>query len=156
MTNIITSQCRALSRAIKQPKELWREVVHPWMVQHFRRQFDTAGGHGGALWAPLEPKYQAAQRAFGDSIVPLESSAGILERSFVDPTDKNHRVKFGRTMEFESALPYSGTLATGGTGPYGEPFPARDPRVISRVQMEDLKKEIYAWFRKQYDRFEVV
>jgi len=150
--NLIARQCKALRDAMRSQKELWRDVVHPWMVGHWRLQFNSAGGHGGQLWAPLEPQYAEAQRALGDSLVPLESSAGILEASFTDPTSRHHKLVIqSRKLMVSSTLPYSGTLATGGVGPYGESFPARDPRVMTPAQRLEIEAQIYAWFRRKYE-----
>lgn len=147
MTNVISRQCRTLSGALRDVSQLWREVVHPWMVQHWRLQFDTAGGHGGRPWAPLEPKYAAAQQ--GDSLTPLEvNTSARLEPSFVDPVNPAHFFSSSKNaMQAGSPVPYAGTLGTGGIGPFGESYPARDPREVTPQQLDALRAEIYAWFR---------
>ena len=57
----------------------------------------------------------------------------------------------GKSMQAGSSLPYAGSLATGGTGPFGEAFPARDPREVTSAQLDELRARIYDWFRSKYE-----
>ena len=150
--NVISQQCRALFGALGDMSQLWRDVVHPFMVEHWRLQFNTAGSQGGRSWAGLEPKYAASQMALGDSIVPLEvSRSARLEPSFVNPTSAEHIFSFSKnSMQAGSSVPYASSLATGGTGPFGETYPSRDPRVMTPGQIDDLRALVFAWFRSKY------
>lgn len=87
-----------MADAVRDLSEVWWEVVKPWAEQHFQRQFDTGGEHGGRPWVGYgnEPRYAAAKKSMvghnrllrwapgtreqlAPSLMDLGSGGGIFE-----------------------------------------------------------------------------
>ncbi len=137
------SVLEGLRAAISDPAPTFRRVVHPWALDHFQRQFDTAGGHGGSPWAPLSGRYLEQQRELGDSTVPLEADRPVLEPSFTREGDPNHIFEInGNQVRVGSSLSYAAHVAEGGVDPFGENFPGRDPRQMTQQQTEALSRSV--------------
>jgi hypothetical protein len=148
MTNVISRQCNALRSALGKPDQAFKEVVHPYMLQHFARQFDTAGGHGGRPWAELEPLYAESQQSLGDSLIPLRADWPVLEPSLTQQGKSHVFITRGNSVQIGSMVPYARKVADGGVGPFGETFPGRDPRVMTRGQVAELGRNIQKFFMR--------
>ena len=120
---------------------LYDEVSHPWWVRHLRSQIETQGVHGGDPWNfANEPRYRAfKERAVGhDDVFRWEPGREQIVPSL---TEIDH------PMHDWTAKPLGYSLSTsaphadvfeGGIGPFGEPYPARDPFRTREDQLAEL------------------
>ena len=146
---------------------IWREVVHPWILEHMGEQFDTAGAHGGERWSVYEnePKYKAHKLAIVGHLRPLVWDwGGEYERLRPSLMEKDHPLQIFETddwsMRFGTSVEYAESLNAGGTGPFGEPFPGRRifgmtegqkkelATVIQRAIMQDIPPELRKFMRR--------
>lgn len=136
-----------------------REVVGPYMRRQARANFATAGKHGGRAWTfDGEEKYRRMKRGWlGEvyaglpMVVPDEHAE--LVPSVVDPFHPHHIERSTDTgMQMGSSLEHARALfVTGGVGPFGERFPARDPFQMTPAQVDELGEEIAAFNKRRLD-----
>ena len=137
-----------LQEIVQDTRPTLNQVVYPYMRQHVEQNFRTLGAHGGGpTWDfSGEPKYQAYKRSILDepwASMPLWWSPGRarLVPSLTDPGHKDSFFRLGRSsIIFGSLHPNAEQLlGTGGIGPFGERFPARDPFKMTAFQEAELK-----------------
>ena len=132
--------------AVGDMSDVWRDVVHPFLLEHLGKQFDSLGQHGGEPWESLkgEPKYYAfKKRVLGEELAnkPLwwDSENERLRPSLVDAGDQDHRFSSTpTTMFFGTAVDHANSLIEGGTGPFGENFPGRNIFALTQSQRKGL------------------
>lgn len=132
-------------------KETFEDVVHPYVLDHVKAMFRTQGSHGGASWAGYrqEPKYAAYKASVLDLADPTDRLmrwAPDNERlypSLVAPSHPQHIFQASDdSVRIGTSVPYAKRLATGGTGPFGEPFPGRPMFAMTRSQKSQLVTEV--------------
>ena len=123
---------------------LWNEVSHPWWLAHVEANFATHGRHSGQDWSFAgEPKYAAYKARVADNQDPLRWGAGH-EQIYPSSTDESHPLHIWRTDEqgyvIGSNAPNLEDMQAGGVGPFGEPFPGRDPFYATPQQLDELAR----------------
>jgi|AKVG01.1.fsa_nt_gi hypothetical protein len=132
--------------AIGDMSDVWRDVVHPYLLEHLAKNFDTLGRYGGDPWKSLkgEPKYYAYKKALlgqelADKVLWWDEEGERLRPSLIDSGDKDHRFTATPTsMFFGSAVDHASSLIEGGTGPFGESFPGRNIFAMTQSQRKGL------------------
>lgn len=119
----------------------------PDLRRQVERNFDTLGRHSGQRWSFRgEPKYRKRKRALqGTQLAsrPLWTRQDELRRSYIRPSHAKHISRvIGDRMFFGSSVSYAQRLATGGTGPLGEPYPGRDPLAMTDRQLEKFQLKL--------------
>lgn len=128
-----------------------QEDIRGFFMAHTANVFRTEGEYSGAKWANYdnEPKYKAFKKALtgGEYLLKWPGSNRLYDSLTVrnDP-DQVWRTNRGGGWTFGTKLDYADQLRTGGTGPFGEEFPARDflsigPRGLSNFAM--LLSKVY-------------
>lgn len=126
---------------------VWDNVVHPWLLEHLKRQFKTEGERGGAPWADYsgEPKYRAYKKSALGNLRILRWMGGS-ERLFPSLTQRNAPwhiwESWSSGFRFGSSLPYAARLEKGGTGPFGEKYPGRIMLRMTRHQKREMTRAI--------------
>lgn len=151
---------RAVGRIVADPTPTLNRVVYPWLLDHIEGQFETSGSWGGQPWSfSGEPIYERYKRALlGDDLAskPLlvDTEHERLRPSLVDPSHPDHVVRMeGGRLEIGSSVEYARRLLfEGGTGPFGESYPARNPFVMTDAQQEELFDEMRYDFRLRLRR----
>lgn len=143
---------RRITRDIKRMQKLvpeWREVAHPYLLNHMERQFETGGAHGGKRWANYasEPKYLSFKYNVAGTLRPLRwDDSGVRERlrpSLVLASHSEHVFLPGsQLLQFGTRVPWANSIYTGGVGPFGEPFPGRNPLAMTLQQKGQLGRRI--------------
>lgn len=109
--------------------ELLSGQLHEFLLARSREAFASAGASEGAAWAPLEPAYARYKKARGGGAEILRWY-GARERLYPSLTIAAHPDHLFRVsaegLVFGSRVPHAARLETGGIGPLGEPYPARD------------------------------
>lgn len=126
-------------------RPIWDEVVRPFVFEHMKLQFDTLGAHGGEPWKSLdgEPKYKAYKKALlGESLANKvlwwSEDKARLRPSLIEPGHGDQFVySTSKKFKFGTRVEHAKSLMEGGTGPFGEPFPARN---IFRISQSDRKR----------------
>lgn len=135
---------------VRAPRETLEEVVQPYIEMHVDKQFRTAGRHGGKRWSfGGEPVYEAAKTArygarYGKRPLFVPRKVEQLRPSLVMSGHPQaiRRIERGR-LTIGTKIRYADRLInTGGVGPYGERYPARDPFQLKARQRLELEKEI--------------
>jgi hypothetical protein len=140
---------RTLSRMIRALKSMRRPLMHThrYLLAHLRRQFATAGAHGGTPWAGYNPKYAAYKRAILGHLDLLRWEKGGKERLFpalTDPNDPGHVFEVNdRSVKFGAVHPHIVKLFRGGTNQFGEPYPGRNPFAMRAAQKRELAKDVF-------------
>lgn len=120
--------------------------LQAFFIARQRRSFRTSGRSERSKWAGFsrEPKYRTLkQRLTGDLRPLLWSGGGRLYDSLTqaNSSDQTFRVT-GDTIRFGSRVPYAHRLYTGGIGPFGERYPARNFLKLSDRSMDVLSNLI--------------
>lgn len=144
------------AKVVKDMRPVWDGRLHPFFLNHLEHQFKTSGDHGGAPWAGYEgePRYRAFKKRVVGHLRPLEWDTGgqfeILRPSLVEP-EHEHHVFTSRPLEavVGTSYPPAARLATGGIGPFGEPFPARRMFAMTRGQIAYLLTEMARGINQQ-------
>lgn len=128
-------------------KPIFDEVVHPYVLEHMRKQFRTEGRHGGAPWAGYhqEPKYaQYRANLVGDApILSWTPGNMVLRPSFTRSAHYLHVYRATDTkVTIGSSVPYAPRLNRGGTGPFGEAYSGRTIMAMKRSQKTGLVREV--------------
>ena len=116
--------------------------VQLYLENHIYDQFQTSGKHGGEAWDfSSEPKYQKRKEALWGSqyaskplLVP--SQVELLRPAMLRGFSLSER-GLSHTVSSPNA---SSLIRTGGKNPFGEPYPARNPYVMTRSQRLEIKK----------------
>ncbi|MFB6374631.1 MAG: hypothetical protein ABEN55_16255 [Bradymonadaceae bacterium] len=131
-------------------RPIWTDVVHPWLLEHMRKQFETEGRHGGKPWAgyqnePIYAEYRA--RLIGDvKILSWEKGNMRLRPSFTDKSHPEHYFRAtDRAVTIGSSVPYANDLNQGGVGPFDERYP---PRIIMAMKKRQKKRLVTKIQRK--------
>lgn len=137
--------------------DIFDDYVHEWLLEHEEKLFDTEGAHGGSTWGDYanEPHYVAYKlQKVGHLDLLRWEKGGKYERlypSLTDPTHSQHVWESSRRgFAFGTALSYAGRLARGGTGPFGEPYPGRDPILLTRKQKAHIATLVQRGVRDQF------
>lgn len=157
-----TGDAKEMSRVIGLMMEVigsleheWRDVVHPYLLRHWKKQFETEGKHGGRPWEGYggEPKYAAYKMAIVGHHDLLRWEPGVSERlypSITEPTHSEHIFRADATsMTAGTAVPYSDRLISGGTGPFDEPYPGRNWQRMTTMQKKKLVTLIQRSIRRR-------
>lgn len=147
----LEAEIKILRQVVKDPRPTLNQVVYPYLREHIQRQFETSGAHGGGpTWDfSGEPIYARQKTSLlgknlGSKPLVWEAGDAQLLPSLTNPQHPNaiFRLEPSRLV-VGSNLPYAeALLSTGGIGPYGEPFPARDPFRFTPEQQRELGEEI--------------
>ena len=141
-------ELKILQEIVADVRPTLNAVVYPYMRMHVEENFRTLGRHGGGGGWDFsgEPKYQAYKRAILDepwASMPLWWSPGRAQLipSLTDPGHKDGFFRLTRNSIIFGTLHPNGEalLGTGGIGPFGERFPARDPFQMTPWQEAELK-----------------
>lgn len=154
-------------------QRMWRSIgpslqraAYPWLLAHLKRQAQTGGAHGGAAWSfGGEPRYAKAKAArygkrYGARPLALPPRRGVLLPSLISRSHPHHVFRRGAdAIEVGSRAPHAHRLFyLGGTGPFGERYPARDPFVMTAGQRAELDRAVVehveqriksAWVRRR-------
>jgi hypothetical protein len=142
-----------------------QRAAYPWLLAHLKRQVATSGAHGGTPWTfGGEAKYAKAKAArygkrYGSRPLALPPRRGVLLPSLMERSHHMHVFRRGETeIEIGSSAPHAHRLLyLGGTGPYGERYPARSPFEMTAGQRAELDKAVVdhieqrvksAWIRR--------
>lgn len=131
--------------AVEGVEYIWRDVVHPWFLEHMRIQFETSGRWGGDEWAayPNEPKYRKKKESMVGHLRPLVWEWGgkweRLRPSLMEAGHIDHIFEASeKGVVLGTAVPYASALNVGGTGPFNENFPARRMMSMTPGQKKEL------------------
>lgn len=131
--------------------EMFDEVVHPWMINHVRTQFETSGRHGGAAWEGYgnEPKYKAFKRRVVGRLELLrwapDEGKERLYPSLVNTGHPDHVwQRDNHSARFGTSVPYASDLEEGGVGPFDERYPGRPILTFKKSQIVDASSKIGA------------
>lgn len=132
-----------LSSAIGDMTHVFRKSVHPFMIKHSLKQFETAGAHGGEKWPGYEnePKYRGSKKAMVGHLEVLRWERGNerLFPSIVARTHPEHVFRStAKTATFGTRVPYAKRLNEGGIGPFDEKYPPRKIFAMTRGQKKEL------------------
>jgi len=158
-----TGDAKGMSRVIGLMMEVigsleheWRNVVHPYLLRHWEKQFATEGEHGGRPWEGYggEPKYADHKMAIvGHHDLLRWDKGGKYERLYPSITEPSHTEHVFRadatSMTAGTAVPYSDRLISGGTGPFGETYPGRDWQRMTTRQKKKLVTLIQRSIRRR-------
>lgn len=149
-TEGFTALIRAVQRVVADPTPTLNRVVYPWLLDHIEGNFETSGAWGGQAWSfagePIYARYK--RQMLGDELgarpLLVDPAHERLKPSLINPSHPDHVVRLsGGKLEIGSSVEYARRLLLdGGTGPFGESYPARDPFVMTRAQREELDDEI--------------
>jgi hypothetical protein len=138
------------SKAVKDVRPTLNRVVYPWLRGHVQDQFESSGFAGGQPWDfSGEPLYERAKirrfgKEYGTRPMLMPDDKAVLLPSLIDPSHPDSlwrltpgQLRLGSTLEYADRL-----FNTGGVGPYGERYPARDPFVMTPAQKRELDRLI--------------
>lgn len=146
----LASDLEAFSLVIEDRAAIARDVVEPTMRQQARRNLASAGRYGGGNWNFAgEERYRRQKAAwvgaaYADLPLVMPPDKAKLAPSLTDPADPNYLAVVTESgIQMGSRLEYANRLfVTGGIGPRGEYFPARDPYIMTESQQIDMAREI--------------
>lgn len=122
---------------------LYNQVSHLWWIDHLKEQLQTQGAHGGDPWDFAgEERYAAFKRAAvgHDDVFRWEAGREQIVPSLTDPDDPFHEWSVGPMgYSIASGAP-NADVFEGGIGPFGEPFPPRDPFRTTEDQLQQLEE----------------
>lgn len=136
-----------LHATLSRPQEVLRVVVEPYLREQARRNLESAGAYGGEAWSFAgEPKYEASKRAWDApyAAYPLVTSSKEFARTLTDPGNPYYQTTLtdsGVTVGTSHPFAYR-LIKTGGVGPYGEAYPARDPWAMTKGQDQELAQRV--------------
>lgn len=149
-----------LAAQVGDMSEIWREVAHPFFLEHMKEQFDTEGSHGGRPWEGYEgePAYAAWKWGIvGHNKILRWELGGPYERLYPSLTDASspwHHVRItANSFEVGSLVPYSARLQFGGVGPKGEAYPGRAILAMTENQKQSLVVLVQRRISTTTDRF---
>lgn len=123
---------------------LYEAVTHRWWLDHLRAQLASSGAHGGSRWDYAgEPKYAAFKRRVTgrDDVLRWTPGDELLAPSLTDPDHPNHDWTAREdSYSIGSTVAHLEQLLAGGIGPFGEPYPGRDPFERTEDQIADLER----------------
>jgi hypothetical protein len=130
--------------------DVWREVLHPYLLRHMEQQFSTGGRHGGDSWPQgytNEPKYRAFKLSMVGHLDALRwQKGGPYEKVFPSLTDRfdvNHRfVARPSKATFGTLVPHTRDLAAGGVGPFGETYQPYSIFAFKHSQVQEVVRAI--------------
>lgn len=140
----IERDLNSLRRGIAEKDAIVAKVAAPFLREHIRRQFDTAGQHGGQPWAGFEgePKYRAFRQRLDGKETPLQWSRPDLRESLTLPFHPSQVARKSGGLEFGTRITYAGEATSGGVNRFGEPYPARPIFVFRPEQERELTEKI--------------
>lgn len=126
---------------------IFQKYGHPFLLSHMRRQFLTAGRHGGAAWRGYdqEPIYRYYKRAIVGHLEVLRWESGFerLAPSLMEARHKSHIFAARRdSMRFGTSVPYAFDLNKGGRNLFGEPMPPRQIIAFRESQKKEFISEL--------------
>lgn len=149
---------RLMQQEVQDPRPTLNSVVYPYMVAHIEEMFRTSGQ--GAWNFGGEPIYQRNKVArngarLGAKPLLVDPAHALLLPSLTDPRApfaifrlERKRLVIGSSLDYAEDL-----LVNGGVGPYGEPFPARNPFLLTPQQQQELGDEIEFDLRRRLKRY---
>lgn len=143
----VIRELKVLTNVVRDTRPTLNQVVHPYIQRHVRLNVKTLGAHGGGpIWDfSGEPIYEYRKTArlgadLGSKPLHVDPEHAELIPSLIEPghPDSMFRLTadsiiFGSLNDHAEKL-----LMTGGIGPYGERFPARNPFVMTAGQRAEL------------------
>lgn len=129
-----------MSEQIQDLEDVFRTVVFPWARQHFRKQFETDGSHGGQPWVGYdnEPKYAEAKMEMVGHNRLLRWQPGVAEMLFPSLTDPNSpfaRWEAGESyVQITSTVPHGPDIERQTRGPSWSGSEPSPPRIIMTAQ----------------------
>lgn len=141
-----------LAEAVGDMSDVWEEVVLPWALEHFARQFETAGAHGGRPWQGYgaEPKYAQAKREIVGHNILLRWEIGgdeFLYPSLTNRSDPNFYFRAGaHHMSIGTMVEHAADIERHTRGPWwsgSEPSPPRYIMVATDEQKRVLTTRIH-------------
>lgn len=124
-----------MADAVRDLSEVWREVVKPWAEQHFQRQFDTGGEHGGRPWVGYgnEPRYAAMKMEIVGHNRLLRWNPGM---EMLAPSLMNLDDTFGifevtsSSVTIGTSVDHAADIERATTGPWWSGSEPSPPRII--------------------------
>lgn len=139
-------------------KPIFDKAIHPLLLDHMRKVFDSQGSYGGVHWADYsnEPKYRAYKKSIVGHLDRLRWQKGgpyeILYPSLTNPSHMTHVwVARAHGFVFGTMLDYARRLSEGGIGPFGEPYPGREVLPFKQKQIADYLREIQREIDRAWD-----
>lgn len=143
----ISRKLGILASAVDDLSKVFDEVVHPYILNQAKMNFETSGAYSGQAWDfSGEPKYKAFKRHMAETkgvdMRPLWWIPGgreWLRPSLTNPSHGSHiYVSDEKRVIIGTSVPHAAKLNEGGKGPFGEPFPARRPLGMTQGQRKEL------------------
>ena len=146
----LETEVRLLQKVVKDPRPTLNSVVYPYMRDHVEQMLKTSGGHAGQRWdfsgEPLYARRKASLLGSRLGSMPLlwDPKDALLLPSLINPRAAYSIFRLEpKRLVIGSSLPYAeDLLINGGTGPFGESFPARNPFHLTPAQQQELGDEI--------------
>lgn len=155
----LEAEIRLLQKVVRDPRPTLNQVVYPYLTDHAEEMVQSAGRHGGQSWS-LAPRYKAYKQAIlGPELAarPL-AWARATARLVPSLTDPGHPDAIFRLEQDKlvigSRVPYAERLlVTGGIGPFGERYPARNPYHLTPPQQQELGDAITYDLKRRLKRY---
>lgn len=151
---------RLMQDVVKDPRPTLNQVVYPYMVEHIDEMFRTSGRgtwnfSGEKIYQRRKTRKDGSR--LGSKPMLVDPAHELLRPSLTDPRAPYAIFRLEpKRLVIGSSLPYAeDLLVNGGTGPYGEPFPPRDPfkldpqqqRELGDLIEHDLKRRLKRYFK---------
>lgn len=134
----------------KDVTEWWQStgvhIAHNYFLDSVKENIQRQGALSGESWDySTEPKYKAYKRAVLGDLTVLRWKGGNerLYPSLINRSDREHLfIPKPNGALIGSRVDYAGRLAKGGTGPFGERYPARHFIPVKEDQNRKLLKTL--------------